>query len=121
MLDGHACSNAASGSEVRDDFHLPRLGDGDEIVQNHVRHVLVEGAVIAELLEVQLQRFQLEALRIGHISNRQCAEVGLSGLRADGSEFGANSVDQVVPLRVRIVEDFENVSGNFAHGRLCSR
>ena len=56
---------------------------------------------------------------IRNIGNRQRAEIGLTGHRADGCEFGTDRFDRVVTVRVRVVEDFKDLAEIVATGHLC--
>lgn len=94
-----------------------RLADFDEIVKNSVGHVLVEDALVAELLQVELETLQLHALGVRHVSEDQRSEIRLAGFGAHRSEFGAFNFDFVVATRETIVEDFELILKRRGHER----
>src|SRR5687767_5289645 len=94
--------DAAADGEVALDGHLERLGRGDEIVEDPVRDVLVEGALVAVAPEVELERLQLDAELIRHVADADRRKVRLPRLRAEARELGAFEADLVAPPRRRI-------------------
>ena len=60
----------------------------DEVVENPVRHRLVESALVPVRPQVELKGFQLDA-RSGHVLDADRREVGLPGHRAEAGELGA--------------------------------
>src|SRR5688572_24987192 len=99
---GHDRLDAAADGEIADDGHSPRRAGGDEVVENLVGHRFVEDAAVAELDEVVLQRFQLDAAVAGNVADPDLTEVGEAGLRADGGELGTADVDLEVAFGTRI-------------------
>src|SRR4029453_2088449 len=81
------CLDAAANREGAAGRHAARLQRRDEIVQDLVRHALVEDAAVAELDQVVLQRLELDAVRVGHVRDPDLAEIGKAGLRAHGREL----------------------------------
>ena len=79
-------------------FHRdpPRPQRLHEVVQDHVRHVLVVDAAVAVGLQVELQALELDAVPVGHVADADGPEVGLPGLRADRRELRAGVDDRVV-------------------------
>ena len=86
---------------------LPRLQARDQIVEDLVCGVFVEDAAVAELDEVVLQRFQLDALGIRHVGDADDAEIGQPGLRAQRRELGTVDGDLVVAFGPGVRERFE--------------
>ena len=115
VLDNDIRPNSAARGELTNEFHPAWLGHCDQIVENGVGDVLVERSVIPVLLQVQLQRFQLEAVGIRNVSDRQRAKIGLAGLGANRSEFRANGFDGVVPLRERVIKGFQHLAEISGH------
>src|SRR5436190_5783875 len=103
----------AADREVADDSHAPRLYRADQIVENLIRHALVEDAAVAEFDHVVLQRFQLDADPIRNVRDADFAEVGQTGLRAERREFGATDVDLEVALGPRVGKRLEREAGHF--------
>jgi hypothetical protein len=81
ILDIHVRADSAAGGEGGGDFHRARLRRSDQVVQNAVRYVFVERAFAAIALQVKLERLELEAQAVGHVADRQRAEIGLARLR----------------------------------------
>lgn len=102
-------SDPAARVEPAVDPHPTRRSGGNKVVQNEVRHILMERTVIAVLLQVHLQRFQLEALHISDVSNRDGPVVGLPGLWANRGELGADRLNDVIAARVWVVESFQQI------------
>ena len=63
------------------------------------RHVLVEGAVVAERLQVELQRLRLDQPFVRHVVDDQDAEIRLAGHRADRGELGEGEAGEVLRAR----------------------
>ena len=80
-----------------------RLWPGsDQVVEDLIRHRLVEDAAIPELDHVVLERFQLDAAISGHVRDPDLAEIWKAGLRADGGELRTIDRDLEVATRARI-------------------
>src|SRR5690606_39011417 len=79
--------DAATHVELGRQAHEARRGGAGQVVEDLVGDRLVEAAAVAEGPEVQLQRFQLDAQRIGHVFELQRGEVRLPGLRAQAGEL----------------------------------
>ena len=79
----------------------------DEIVEDHVGHVLVEDPPVAERDEVELQALQLYAEAVGDVGDPDRPEVGLAGLRAHGRELRAGMDDRVVTAGMAVGEGLE--------------
>ena len=103
----HRRGDAAARREVSDDDHPARREQRDQIVEDLVGDRLIEDAAIAEVVEVVLERLQLDTSRIGHVGDADFAEIGHSGLRADRGELRAADGDLVVAFRSRVGEGLE--------------
>src|SRR5262249_35088684 len=88
-----------------------RLACGDEVVEQSIRHLLVEDALIAEALEVEFQGLELDARFTGCVRERDCAEIRLTGLWADAGELGTDDLDGKFPARSRIRERLQLLGG----------
>ena len=75
---------------------------GDEPVGDRERAVLVEGAVIAEGAEKELQRLAFDDRGLGHVVDDEMGEIGLAGDRAERGELGAGEAHHVELARVRV-------------------
>jgi hypothetical protein len=87
------------------------------MIQDLVRHRLVERASITEPPEIQLQGLELHAMAIGYIFQVQGREVRLAGLRAKTGKLGDSNPYSVIPLGMRIVESLEATIGSDVSGR----
>ena len=103
----------ASGRELRRESQATRLHDGDEIVENRVREAFVENALVSVRLKIELQTLEFDAKLVGDELERQRPVVGLTRLRAERRELGADVRDNVIPLRARVVKEFENIGRRF--------
>ena len=105
----------STGRPDRDHPTTPRLARHHEVVEQPIRHGFVEDALIAEPLQIQFERFQLDARLIGHVRERDGAEVGLPGFGANAGELGADDLDGVVASGSWVGKSFE-LSGGRHHG-----
>jgi hypothetical protein len=87
---------------------------------DRVGHVFVENALIAKALQVHLQAFQLDALPVGRVGERERAEIGLPRFRTDRRELGTDDLDDVVAAGKLIVERFQEVAGVGSGGSYAS-
>src|SRR6266851_2167905 len=96
-------------------------GAADEIVEDPVGHVLVEGPFVAVRPDVELDGLQLEQVLVRHVSHPNSGEVGLAGAGADAGELGDLEADLVVAVRVRIGHDLERLRRLRGHGPTLPR
>src|SRR5436190_1706764 len=94
--------DAPAHRKVAHDGHAPRLTCRDEIVQDLVRHRLIVNPAVAELDDVVLQRLELDASRVGRVSDADLAEVGESSFGTHRRELRTIDRDLVVALGARI-------------------
>src|SRR5262249_43279376 len=87
----------------------------DEVGEDPVGDVLVEGALVAVGPHVELQGLQLDEPAVGHVPNPDGREVRLTGHRADARELGHYVVDLVVPVGVRIGNALEILRWGAGH------
>ena len=80
----------------------------DQIIQNPIRNVLVENALIPKLLQVHFQTFQLDAKLIRHVLERESSEIRLSRFGTDRRELRANDLNQIIPMGTRILKGFKH-------------
>src|SRR5262249_9963373 len=103
----HHRTDSPAHREVSDDRHPSRMTRGDEVVEDLVRHGLVEDAAIAEVQHVVLERLELEAQRVGDVGDPNLAEIGESGLGTDGREFLTTNGDLEVALGAGVGKGLE--------------
>src|SRR5256885_14101403 len=102
--------DAAAHGKVSDDGHAAGRDRADEGVENLVRHGLVKDPFVAEFDQVVLQRFELDAPRVGDVGDANLAEVGQSRFWAYRRELGTLNRDLVVAFGTRVGERFERLA-----------
>lgn len=80
----------------------------DEVLQDNIDTVLVEGPVVAEAEEVNLQALALHHTEIRDIGNLDLCEVGLTGDGAETGELRTQKLHPVVYVPVLILESLED-------------
>ena len=103
-VDKRIYGNAAARREFAENLHVLRLEELHEIVVDHVYHIFMEVAVVAEAEEVELERFRLDEPLRRYVAYRKRREVGLACLRAEGRELGRGERHPVVAVGVAVVE-----------------
>src|SRR5438270_6191581 len=116
VLDLHHGLDPAADVEVAFDVEGSRVEGGDEIVGDAIRDGLVEGAFIAIRPEIKLQRFQLDALPIGHVADADGGKVRLRRHRTEAGELRRLEGDLVVALGVGVLKGFEMTRRCGGHG-----
>jgi hypothetical protein len=102
-VDRHAAARipvAADAQPFRLEQRHQFLADGDGAV-------LVEGAVVAEAVQIKLERLRLDKMSARHIVDHQMGEVGLTGDRTKTGEFRRGEARYVIRIRVRIGDAVE--------------
>src|SRR3954453_15990753 len=99
--------DAAPHRKISDDLHAARMDRADEVVEDLVGDVLVENAAVAEFDQVILQRLELDARRIGHVSNPDLPEIGQACFRTERCELRTIDGDLVVAVRPRVRKGLE--------------
>src|SRR5262249_31662829 len=115
VFDDDIRANSAAGGESSQQLHLPRFACGNEIIQDLVRDPLVKRAVISILLQIELQRLQLDAVGIRNVGDGQRSEIGLAGQRTERGEFRADRLDRIVALRKRVRKCLQLVTKRRIH------
>ena len=110
-LPEHVDRHAAAGMEVAADAQPPRLEERDQSLADVERAILMENSVIAEAVEVELERFQLDEMAPRQVVDDDDREVGLAGHRAQRGEFGKGEARDVVGAGMRIGHAVEHRLG----------
>jgi hypothetical protein len=110
--------DAAADVEVADDLDPAGPGGGDEVVEDTVRHVLVEGALLPIRPHVELQRLQLHEVLVGDVADPHRREIGLAGQRAQAGELRHRHRDLVVTIGVRVRHHLERLRRLARHGAI---
>ena len=74
----------------------------DHVLADPHRAILVEGAVVAELAEIELQRLGLDQPLVRRVVDHQMGEVGLAGDRAERGEFRRGEAGDIIRVAVRV-------------------
>ena len=100
-------------------FHSHETGRGgpDQIIQDSVGDLLVEGPNIAVGPEVKFQALQLYTKLLRNVSDPDRCKIGLSRLRAKTGKLGDPNSYGVIPLRVRVSEPLETAIRSGLSGR----
>lgn len=96
--------DASPRGKQSDDFYVSRLHEFPQVIQYDVNAVLVEVPMIAETEQVKLQALALDHLKIGYVIDDDASKVGLSGLRTERCKLRAVESDEVITLRMQILE-----------------
>src|SRR5438128_11140702 len=96
------------------------LGRRHEVVQDPVRHVLVERALVPARPHVELERLELDQVLVGHVADADRREVGLAGPGAEASELRHGHRHLVVAVRVRVRHDLERLRRRTTHARVIA-
>ena len=98
---------SASGRKFGGYFDVSGLHGRDHVVENLIGQPFVENAFVAIRLQVEFQAFEFDAQLVGDVLERNRSVVGLSGFRAQRREFRTHVRDEIVAIRIRIVERFK--------------
>src|SRR5437762_1202886 len=112
--------DAPAHVEVPGDLDPAGLGRRHEVVQDPIRHVLVEHALVPIRPDIELERLELDQVRVGHVADADRPEVGLAGPRAEAGELRHGHRDLVVPVRVRVRHDLEHLRRRAVHARIIA-
>ena len=104
-------ADATSWGEVPKDLDVARVHQLDEILHNDIHTVLMEGTMIAEAEEVELEALALDHLHVGDVADVYGRIVGLPGDGAEAGELGAVEAHPVVSLLMLVREGLEHLGG----------
>lgn len=86
---GQDCrGDSAARTKLSVDLGPDWLGPLHDVFENLIDDVFLKDAEIAVGLKIFLQRFQLEAALVGHVSNFEHSEVGQPGFWTNRGELG---------------------------------
>ena len=100
--------HAAARMEITADAQPLRFEHRDEFLADAHCAFFVEGAVIAEAVQIEFQRFRFHEPRPRHVIDDESGEVGLAGDRADRGEFREGKARDVVCVRMRVAHAIEH-------------
>src|ERR1700682_3183079 len=110
MCDFHNGLDAPTYVKVPDDFEESRVERSDEVAGDAIRDGLMEGSLVTVGPQIELERLELDALRIGRVADADRGEVRLARHGAEAGELRRLERDLVVALGVGIGKGLE-VSG----------
>ena len=113
QLDTDLGANAAAAFPVGFQAHPARSHHFVKIVGDAVGEGFVEDAFIAVVLKIELEAFELDAHAVGAVTQCDRAEIGMTGLWAEAGEPLGHMLDEIVAVRVGIVEALEE--GGLGH------
>src|SRR5215831_17645034 len=108
--------DAAAHPEVAHDLDPARRRRRHEVVEDAVRHVLVEGALVAIGPDVELDALELHQTLVRDVAHADGREVGLARLGAETGELGDLEGDLVVAIRMRIGHHLQLAAREARHG-----
>ena len=106
----------ASDEEVANNLHEARMAGSHEVVEDLVRHRLVEGAFVPVRPEIELEALELHAERVGNVPDPDRREIRLAGPRTEARELGALEGNLVVPSGLRVGKGLDRFGRLRGHG-----
>jgi len=100
-----------SRSEVTQDLDIARVHEGDEVLHDDIHTVFVEGTMVAEAEEIELETLALDHAHIRDIVDVDRRIVGLSGDGAEAGELGAVEAHPVVIALMLVGEGLQHLRG----------
>jgi uncharacterized tellurite resistance protein B-like protein len=101
-LPEHVDRHAAARIPIAADAQIPRLEQLRQALADRDGAILVEGAVIAEAVEEELERFRLDEPAVGHVVDHEKREVRLAGHRTERRELRRGETGDVVRVGMRV-------------------
>ena len=107
VLSTDADANTTTDGELRIYLAPTWSQSVNEVVKDHIGDVFVEDALVPEGPEVELERFGLDDLAVGDVSDGNISEVRLACHRAQAGELGRGEFDNVVAFGISVREGLE--------------
>jgi hypothetical protein len=98
------CVDSSADIEITDHLHKSRLNRANQVVENSIRHSLMEGSFISERPKIQFEGFEFDAKFIRDISDLNGRKIRLSGFGAKTSKLRAVKTYLIVAIRLGIRE-----------------
>jgi len=99
--------DAAAGAEFPADMEFGRSHGGDQVVEDAVDDLLVEGGEISEGGKVEFERLRFHAGFARDVTDHDVGGIGLAGDGAERGEFRAIKVDPEASAGAAIREGLE--------------
>lgn len=100
--------DASAGGEFAPYFDVLGIHQFDQILHDLIDAILVEVTVIAERIQVKLERLAFYHALRGHIGDVDGRKVRLTGDRTERGEFGAVEFYEIVVVRMLVFEGFKH-------------
>jgi len=107
MLCYDGAMYTAAGFPIGSYTHPDWIACRNEIVENLIRHSLVEDATLTKIKVVILERLELNARLVGNVLNGDCAEIGQASFGANRCKLGIDVCDGKSTSGPGIGESFE--------------
>src|SRR5262245_39655086 len=107
MLGDDRGVDAAAHVESGRETHETWRDGGNQVLEDLVGDRLVKRAAIAERPDIELERLELHASRVGYVLEIERGEIRLPGARAQTREFRDRHPDRVIALALRVGESLE--------------
>ena len=118
MFDGDDSPDPATNVPVADDLHPTRIDGRDNVVEDPVRDVLLEGALVPVRPEIELEGLEFDTQFVGDVFDVEVCEIGLAREWAEAGELGRFEGDGVVTAGVRIWEGVEEIGSASSRERV---
>ncbi len=113
-------ADATSSLPVGDDFHVLGVHHLGQVITDFIGDGFVENTLIAETLEVELERLEFDAQILGDKANRHGAKVGVTGFGAGAGELFRDMLDEKISAGRGSRETFEQFDVGHGVGFLGS-
>lgn len=80
-----------------------------QVIANFIGHRLEKNAFVAKGVEIEFQRFQLDAGHVGYIAHGDIRKIGMPGNGANGGKLVMRVLNNVIAVRRRIGKGLENL------------
>ena len=101
-LPKHVDRDAAAGMPVAADAQEARLEQLRQPTTHAEGAILVEGAVIPEAVEVELERLRLDQPAVGNVVDDQDRKIRVAGDRTQAGELGRREPGHIIRVRMRV-------------------
>ena len=115
MLYSNHGVNPTANVKIPDDSHRSRMTGPDQVVEDPVDDVFVEGPFRAEGPKIKLKGFELDTQLVWDITDANGGKVGLSGARAHTSKLGTLHADFIIPTGTRVREGLQALTWHRGH------
>ena len=115
MLGNDRRINTTTHIEIGRQAHEVGLTDVHQRVEYAVGDVFVEGALVPERPDIQLQRFQFDTAPMRYVFQVEHGKIRLSCFRAQTGELGYADAYRVVTSGVRVLKRLEIFAGLGRH------